>query len=92
MSANDISVGDLVMIVRPDCERSAHFVGGRIGKVEAIGTLPTVISPHCDGCGRRYAVSECTTIGYIHPPLSWLQKIPPLSELEDEHTKEEIHA
>lgn len=91
MNAN-IQVGDLVMIVRPDCERAARFVGGRIGKVEAIGTLPTAVSAHCDGCGRRYAVSECTTVGYIHPPLSWLRKIPPLSELEDTENKEVLHA
>lgn len=87
-----IQVGDLVMIVRPDCDLSARLVGGRIGKVESIGSLPANIEPFCDGCGRRYSVSECTSVCGEFPPLSWLKKIPPLSELEETTHREEIHA
>lgn len=92
MSDKPISVGDLVQVVRTDCKKSADLALGKIGRVDSIGVLPARFGPFCEFCKQRYAVSELATVQGWYPPLSWLKRIPPLSELEGEKRDEEIHA
>lgn len=88
MSDKPISVGDLVQVVRGhSCEL------GEVGRVEALQTWRWWSCAHC-GEGEYGSVfaakvgtdpADGVATGY---PVSWLKRIPPLEELEGEHTEE----
>ena len=85
-----ISVGDLVQVVRSCCE-----------KVELVGIIYTVGVLHsfhtrCQFCGQENKNVQHASSGMpasdtpIGLPVSWLKRIPPLSELEGERTEENL--
>lgn len=92
-----IGVGDLVMVVRGhSCV--LERLGGMPYRVTAI--RPQIDGGWtCNACWTRDIAPEQmygATLS-IHTdqrsaiPLGWLKRIPPLSELEGENTKEKIH-
>ena len=83
-----ISVGDLVQIVRTDCEESARKVVGLVYTVGGIGTE----GRHCNWCKQEYPASAIALFAGTKrgAPLPWLKRIPPLEELEGEKTQEDI--
>jgi hypothetical protein len=85
-----IKVGDLVMFVHSCC--IAFRDGVSIFTVSSI--RPSRPSGRCSGCWKtlpdeRYASDSPK---YPGAPISWLKRIPPLSELGDVENKEEQHA
>lgn len=85
-----IQMGDLVMFVRSCC------LGFRDGaSIFIVGSLrPSRASGTCSSCGGSLPDEPYASDAPQHPgaPISWLKKIPPLSELGDVETKETIHA
>lgn len=86
MSDRPIAVGDLVMIVWPCCSYHASKV---FTVMDVIAYDATGV---CKSCGHTVkkgtqlaAISD--RIGY---PLSWLKRIPPMSELEGERSQEKL--
>ena len=89
-----IKVGDLVMIVRVCCAKRDAL--GAIFSVAGIDSYRTGAwqCRHCMTTGRDCRVKATAKYGdgNMHAPLSWLKRIPPLSELEGEKRDEEITA
>ena len=91
-----ISVGDLVQIVRADCDGAIRNVLGNVYTVTAIGAE----ARHCPWCKHHFTAAETATTDrpsksgvYNHAvPLAWLKRIPPIEELEGEKRDEEITA
>lgn len=86
-----INVGDMVIIVRWPC------CGAGLGKIYSVVDLSPSAGPLfvCGSCKKQMDTgqerdAQLTTKGWIH--LSWLRRIPPLSELESTEHKEETHA
>jgi len=85
-----INPGDLVYVARDCC---GHWLGRIFTVGHAAGR-----EAHCDYC--RLLVQEPLVVnaeflqrpGMYCAPLSWLRRIPPLSELENIDNKEEIPA
>lgn len=88
---SEIKAGDLVVIVRWPC--CGHRLGN-VFRVESI--LSEYQFFHCDNCGAREQFHEAIAWngepGGVAARLSWLRRIPPLSELTDETRREEITA
>lgn len=85
-----IKVGDLVMVLRGCCVNRDTFIG-EIRRVDDRFTS----GGRCFQCGADYsgepgAVLDGIDVTTFH--VSWLKRIPPLSELESEKTKEELTA
>lgn len=83
-----IAVGDLVVVVRQDC--CTKYLG-RVFRVMTMDKTPL----KCYGCGTMHAISviagsNLTNGNLCWAPASWLRKIPPLSELEGQHTQETL--
>ncbi len=89
--SEQIKVGDLVVVVRVN-HRCSEYLLGRIGVVNDIPV--THIGIECNKCGMHnlafpnspVAVITLRTRGWV--PLSWLKKIPPLSEPETVERKQ----
>jgi hypothetical protein len=85
-----ISVGDLVMVVRDCC---GQYLGLTF-RVEKVWTPSQgVICTECRVDFGSISVAETGMPKGIPAgrlPLSWLKRIPPLSELEGEKTQEDI--
>lgn len=90
---SDIKAGDLVMIKYCPCKHSLHQIGW-IHQVISIVTARV----SCNSGGRlhkfisRQKVQQCAILGTIRNcewalPLTWLKRIPPLSELKTMETK-----
>ena len=78
--SEQIKVGDLVVIVNYCCSDID------LGKIL---TVTGFTKAACPMCGAK--CDSCAFLGgYWAPPLSWLRRIPPLSELES--TQEEAVA
>ncbi len=89
-----IQVGDLVVLVRGHgCILERHV--GRVFTVLGL-VAPVGGGWHCTWCHKDSAgPNEIAARINEKPggiPLSWLKRIPPLSELEGEQSKEELHA
>ena len=88
-----IEIGDLVMIVR------GHECVMRLYQ-GAIFTVTGFVHPihggwHCDFCNKDDAAGNELAATGLHKgnvPLSWLKKIPPLTEPETVERKEELPA
>lgn len=92
---SDIKVGDLVMVVRTCCSVSAERVMGALFTVSHIGNELA----KCSGCGatdfgglfafssEKYGKRRIADMA----PISWIKRIPPLSELEGQNEKKELH-
>ncbi len=88
-----IKVGDLVMIVRGH-ECVMNLYQGVIFTVTGF-VQPRFGGWHCARCGRDNAGgNEAAATGFhkAHAPISWLKKIPPLTEPETVERKEELPA
>lgn len=85
---NNIKVGDLVMVAYSCCNDGL----GRVGTVRGFSKRPTYGVMRCNRCGNAFPkITKAADIGDGEEwPLSWLKRIPPLSELEK--NKEELHA
>lgn len=89
MSDEPIRVWDLVQVVKTCCD-------ARVDKLIYTVTHfrkydhPTM---NCSLCGKEFPTETlgCPSDGNAHP-LSWLRRIPPLSELETQHTDSEVTA
>lgn len=83
-----IKVGDLVMIV---CQCCSDDYLGQIFTVQELAQ-----GSECDDCGaqddRPSAILELENAEYLAwgLPMSWLKRIPPLSELEGEKRDEKL--
>ena len=100
MSDKPISVGDLVMVVRGHSCHMSQW-GGVPFRVEGF-VSPTGGGWTCGLCkARDVATNERAALGlpgsYVSGidarramPLSWLRRIPPLSELEGQRTQEDM--
>lgn len=83
---SDIKVGDLVRVaVAPHAHAADVF--GWIFQVARIGDCC-----QCSACGHIFVEPSAWYTDHNAMPLSWLRRIPPLSELESTETKEETHA
>jgi hypothetical protein len=84
-----ISVGDLVTYRKVCCPRFTDGVW--IFRV-AVMHRQRPADCKCMGCGAPipYEVCAAELSEYPGTPLSWLKRIPPLSELEGERTQEDI--
>jgi hypothetical protein len=83
-----IKAGDLVMIVK-------DFCGCDIGEIFVAGEIQNRFNSLqvCNECGTYGDTPILRTRrlkGWY--PVSWLKRIPPLSELDDVRQDEEIHA
>lgn len=92
MSDRPIQIGDLVMVVRSCCQRMEI---GYIFKVSALAEFnPYWGCPHCKSTGKDIKVIADARFGInrdcTHAPLSWLKRIPPLSEMEGQRAQEDI--
>jgi hypothetical protein len=92
MSDKPISVGDLVMIVKP---RFCCGYSGGLGMVFIV--LPPAHARYvtCSRCGRREEHSAAITVRLsdnTYCELARLKKIPPLTEPKHVHTIEELTA
>ena len=86
-----ISVGDLVAIVRSCCIPFRD--GVTIFRVESM--RPDRAASVCKHCAKEFPreTYACdTSFPRGGAPLSWLKRIPPLSEIEGEKRDEEITA
>lgn len=84
---SDIKVGDLVQVVRGHpCDL------GNVGVVLDIHTWPLWSCPKCGKYESGPFVGATLHFPFSGAPLSWLKRIPPLSELEGEKRDEEITA
>lgn len=91
-ASNEISVGDLVCVVRWPC------CGLNIGKVGIVAGIDTTFSTFCVGCGAGIDNSfPMPNADFnIHGPkgslacvpLAWLRRIDPLSEPNTVETEE----
>ncbi len=84
-----IKVGDLVMFVKACCDRFRD--GVTVFRVVSINARP--LGAHCSWCGRdlpKEARASDEPVSDSGAPLSWLKRIPPLSELESEKQKEDL--
>lgn len=80
---NEIKVGDLVMEVKyPHCE------GRKLGHVYPVVGIDKTASA-CLKCGNYEPRGIHALLEGGLAPLSWLRRIPPLSELESTEHKEE---
>lgn len=80
-----ISVGDLVVIVRSCC-------GRLVGRIFIVGEIEFQRT-RCHKCGWSGGeMHGSLNQNWWGVPLSWLRRIPPLSELEGEKRDEEITA
>ena len=81
-----ISVGDLVMVVRCCCD--AIVIRDRaLGAPWRVKSLDQPELIKCRYCWRTWTEAFAVSIGAfgngcVHAPLSWLKRIPPISELE----------
>ena len=82
---NEIKVGDLVQIVRVHC----GDIG--LGEIYCVEVIRESIFGNCVGCGASIE-GLCAGGGPYLAPLSWLRRIPPMSELESTEHKEETPA
>ena len=88
MSDKPISVGDLVVVVRDCC-------GMRPGLIFTVNSFFQAKGRKCMYCGEKVmgtlvdGVEDQENYG---GEISWLKRIPPLSELEGEQRREEIEA
>lgn len=88
-----IKVGDLVQVIHCCCVGTEVAVGH-------IFVVSRIVIPKggrfTHKCGffstENKAIAEHKNRTLDHAPLSWLKRIPPLSELEGEQRKEEINA
>jgi hypothetical protein len=89
-----IRPGDLVCVVRwPCCAKwlGFHFQVQRVEQAQCFKRFT------CDTCHARHPIEPVATTGapkgqLCNVPLSWLKRIPPLSELEDVKRTEELPA
>ncbi len=85
-----IQVGDLVAVVKWPC------CGLRLGTIFKVDMMTKKHRIFCCPCGYKEEVNEA--VAWDGDPkgcaacLSWLKRIPPLSELEGEKRDEEITA
>lgn len=91
-STETIKPGDLVQVVRWPC------CGALLGHIFTVGYLDTLWGKGwiCCRCKRDVLVGTWA-VSADNPPdlgghISWLKRIPPLSELESEKRDEEITA
>ena len=89
MRAEQIRIGDLVQVVKTCCD-------ARIDKlIYTVTHFRTYDHPtmDCSFCLKEFPTETlgCPSDGHAHP-LSWLRRIPPLSELETQHTGNEATA
>jgi hypothetical protein len=81
-----ISVGDLVMVVRACCSRRVRPLIFKVARIDE-GTIGGI----CVDCGAQMPTDSFGgPDGPVGQPVSWLKRIPPLSELEGETTQEDI--
>lgn len=86
-----IKVGDLVQVVRSCCAKRVHPTVFVVGKIIA-DDFHKWGQAFCLDCGTLMP-----SVAFAHPrddvkvaqPITWLKRIPPLSELGDVETKEE---
>ena len=84
-----IKVGDMVTYRHVCC---ARFTDGiwifRVVSIHRTRPMPC----SCAGCDRLIPDEMCAaeSMEFHGTPLSWLKRIPPLSELEGERTQEDI--
>ena len=85
-----IKVGDLVVVVYSCCNHKL----GSVGQVESFYQGGFGEKLLCDKCCRNVTPRDSMTaqVGEHYWPLSWLKRIPPLSELEGEQREEELTA
>lgn len=93
MSDKPIQPGDLVVVVRPHCNRLAQMRSGYIFIVKDLVHSPR----HTCVCGEIFATTVALTgeQGGFVPigiPTGELKRIPPLDELEGVRQDEEISA
>lgn len=81
-----IKVGDLVMVVKWPHEHRQKYLG-HIFPVQSIAAYVS-----CSQCGQLWVEPTAETPTHRGVPISWLKKIPPLSELDDVKRDEEITA
>ena len=86
---SQIKVGDLVMVISADCPDSMRCALGRIRTVNSIGQR-SQIECKCNFCGHQYNPAGVASLEGFGAPLSWLKRIPPLSELEGEKRDEDL--
>jgi predicted Zn-ribbon and HTH transcriptional regulator len=91
-----ISVGDLVYVARTCCEAPIKD-GVRIGLPWRVEIVAQLNPSRCKKCGFTdnglYASSnEIKRAKWNCAPVSWLKRIPPLSELDDVKRDEELTA
>ena len=87
MSDRPIAVGDLVVVARDCC-------GHWLGRVFVAGEFMKTPRLECGECNWHSSATAVKVEHYIGRMwcmnLSWLKRIPPLSELEGERTEEQI--
>ena len=90
--AEPIKVGDLVTVVRTCCSTTADESIGLIGTVTTIEAFRTGTwaCTYCSADGNDLK-AKFSNSSFPIAPLSWLKRIPPLSELEGERTEEKLH-
>lgn len=83
-----ISVGDLVMVVKPRLQCGCFSTVGRIFQVIALVNRPTF----CRECGKVDGTFYDMAIDHIGDgcPLFRLKRIPPLDEFEGEKRDEKL--
>jgi hypothetical protein len=87
-----IEAGDLVMIVR-ECHGLQAYNASGIGYVFTVSYVEHQEMEHCAACfGSHTGLFAVSTHefgnGCLQAPVSWLKKIPPLSELEGKEERE----
>ena len=89
MSERPIQVGDLVAYRRVCCDTFTDGIW-----IFRVGVLHDVrpAGCKCSGCGRLIpsGLNAAEFAKFPGAPLSWLKRIPPLSELEGERTQEKL--
>lgn len=90
--SDQIEIGDLVQVVRSCCTKRVQPPTFVVGKIE----------PAYNDYGQTFC-SDCMKLmpdvamvfpasGRVAQPITWLKRIPPLSELDDVRQDEEIAA
>jgi len=85
---NDIKPGDLVYVARDCC---GEWIGMTF-RVTRIGPVEALICGRCPACFGTVTGAWAESRSIFIAPLSWLQKIPPLWELDDVEHEEKVPA
>lgn len=79
-----MKAGDIVQVVRTDCERSTQLIGGMVGEVIGTGYIHEPCGPVCPFCRTEHPVESLVhiTLGsFLYTPRSWLKRFPSAEEL-----------